>query len=131
MINKNIKHSYNTVLCGFSDLKSEKTNSFGQGECVNADGGFGVEMCNVSDRISKDAYVSMRKLVAGPYEIMDVISSDLDKELDSRFRDKAIYIKAIAKVRAATDVEIKEFASVLSSSTFSPLFESFDLDGFF
>ena len=131
MINKNIKHSYNTVLCGFSDLKSEKTNSFGQGECVNADGGFGVEMCNVSDRISKDAHVSMRKLVAGPYEIMDVISSDLDKELDSRFRDKAIYIKAIAKVRAATDVDIKEFASVLSSSTFSPLFESFDLDGFF
>ena len=44
MNNKNIKHSYNTVLCGFSDLKSEKTNSFGQGECVNADGGVGVEM---------------------------------------------------------------------------------------
>ena len=72
-----------------------------------------------------------RKLVTGPYEIMDVLSRELDDLLDSRFGDKAIYIKAIAKVRAATDVEAKELEKVIFDSTFSSLFESFDLDGFF
>ena len=84
-----------------------------------------------SDSIRLFNFEGRRKLVTGPYEIMDVVSKPIDASLDARFRDKAIYIKAIAKVRAATDVDVKELEDVLLSSAFSPLFESFDLEGFF
>lgn len=84
-----------------------------------------------SDSIRMFNFEGRRKLVTGPYEIMDVVSKPIDASLDARFRDKAIYIKAIAKVRAATDVDVKELEDVLLSSAFSPLFESFDFEGFF
>ncbi len=69
--------------------------------------------------------------VSGPYEFLNHVSKELDGQVKKVFGDKAIYIEAIAKVRAVTDASVDEAISSLGRSAFSNLFESFDPGEFF
>ena len=120
--------SYIPVWCGNSSFSNAELNGK-----ENSDNGADVIRGNSDSLSTLDGCSdsSGRKGITGPYEIINIVSGKLDGQVDSFFGDKAIYIKAIAKVRAVDDAGMNELPSLLCSSVFSSLFESFDLDGFF
>ena len=80
---------------------------------------------------NEDASFLFSAKVSGPYEFLNHVSKELDGQVKKVFGDKAIYIEAIAKVRAVTDASVDEAISSLRGSAFTNLFESFDPVEFF
>ena len=80
---------------------------------------------------NEDASFLFSAKVSGPYEFLNHVSKELDGQVKKVFGDKAIYIEAIAKVRAVTDASVDDAISSLRGSAFTNLFESFDPVEFF
>ncbi len=130
----NNKLSYTSYNCGnvaFSDIALD--SAAGSILSASTSSERKADSCTLEGICSSDLlkYSGRKLMVLGPYEILNTVSRNLDGQLDSLFKDEAKYIKAIAKVRCVNDVKPDDLSKVLRGSAFSPLFASFDFEGFF